>query len=306
MLKSSVLGSVLVSPPIADLPTSRKSCLLSRILALLVLLWAPALSFGQSPSGQIGPLRLPFAFKVTVSGILRSCSNSPEPDSSNGSFVIDWTIYPGDTNLHLRNDTITSSKKRGNIQSGASDTSLTLIFDTATRTIRTLRLAESFDINYGYPLGFTDYSSFVELTNLGYDSTSIFIPDSSLSKHLTDARYASNWLAVTGNGPTYCDTLARVSSIDLAGNFRPATLKSGVATYVTANPRMSYSNQNGIGRCTFVPADHLRILEIYTPLGTEASSVDIPSGSSEASLPLLSNGLYFVRLDQYLLKIVVN
>ena len=265
----------------------------------------PAIAFGQAGSNQLGPLRLPFEFKITVNGMMASCSNAPGPDSSFGSFIFDWILNPGDTNLHLSNDTITYSKSLGNPDiNGASDTSFTIIFDTTAKTIQDLTLAESYNINYG-GLGFTDNSSSLALTNLDYDSTSIFSLDSSLTNHLIGASNYSSWLAPSGNGPTYCDNLAYVLSVNLSGDFQPAVLWAGVAMPTASQSNMSISEYDGTVQCGFPSSDHPRALELYTTLGVKAASIEISAGQNEILLPHLTSGLYFVRMDGNMLKIAV-
>jgi hypothetical protein len=274
-------------------------------IALLVLMLMPAMAFGQTGSNRLGPLHLPFEFKITVNGVFYPCSDAPEQDTSVGSYGLDWIINPGDTNIHLRNDTITYSKKVGNpFTNGASDSSFTMIFDTTDKTIQDLTLSESYNINYG-GLGFTDYSSFVELTNLRYDSTSIFSPDSGLTDHLSVAGSYYSWLAPTGNGPTYCDTLAYPSSVNLSGNFQPAVLWAGVAMPTVSQPNMSISNHDGTIQCGFPPSDLSRTLELYTPLGVKSATFEIPSGQTSISLPYLMSGLYFLRLDGNVIKVAM-
>ncbi len=275
-----------------------RKCTMKRI-SLLVFVLMPALAFGQA-GNQLGPLHLPFEFKITVNGLFAPCIDE-SPYSPPTSFVFDWIIDSGDTNYHLNNDTITYNDSGSSNVKEASY--FKMIFDTTTETVRELSFAESQDYIVGF--GGSDFSQSLELINLKYNSTSIFSPNSGLTNHLGEAYYYSYWEAATGNPPPECDTLVYVTSVNLSGNFQPVVLWAGVAMPAASPSTISIIDYDGTIQCTFPSSDQLRILELYTPLAMKAAAIEITSGQGSISLPNLSRGLYFLRLDGNVIKFAV-
>ncbi len=266
---------------------------------LFVLL--PTVALGQNGS-QLGPLHLPFEFKITVNDSNRTCDESPYPPDS--SFGFDLTIDPGDTNFHLNNDTIICSEAQ-NLQRNPQDSIyFRMVFDTTTETIQDLTLVESFRLVQF--LGGTNLYSYLELINLSYDSTSIFSPDSDLNNHLSAASYSYYSEEPSGNPPPHCESLVYVMSVNLSGNFRPATLTEGVAMPTQEQSALSLVNDNGNEFCTFPIAAHPRTLQIYTPLGVKVCSVEVPAGAAQVALSVLTRGLYFVRMDGSILRVAIR
>ncbi|HEX5316413.1 MAG TPA: hypothetical protein VFX22_07165, partial [Candidatus Kapabacteria bacterium] len=48
-----------------------------------------------------------------------------------------------------------------------------------------------------------------------------------------------------------------------------------------------------------------RSLELYTPIGAKAASIEIAPGQSEISIPHLPSGLYFAQLGSAVLKVAI-
>jgi hypothetical protein len=165
--------------------------------------------------------------------------------------------------------------------------------------------ADSFPYSGGISYG----SRKVQISSLLFDDTSIFATDSSfyghnlsMTNHTVDSSYSS-W-------PSYSDryTDFTASSVTLSGIFRPTTFSNPLAI-VTESPQpnnLAIYSSNGSIACSFDVSDHARDLEIFSPLGIREASFTIPAGQTEASLPHLPAGFYFVRLDGAMAKVYIS
>ncbi len=185
----------------------------------------------------------------------------------------------------------------------AFDSSFTLVFDSASKAITRFKPASGLE-EEGPGIS---SSCLVLLSNLDYDSASIFVPDSSFANHVVSAGYVSSDDPPFDEADACNQQFIAVSSIDLSGNFRPTTLiaTSGVSMPVVPQSGMTVSIFNGAIQCSFPSSDHARTMELYSPLGVMAASLGIPAGQSEISLPHLMSGLYFVRMDGNVIKVAV-
>lgn len=276
---------------------------------LWILILIPSKVIAQTGNSQLGPLHLPFEFKINVNGIFKTQNNQIDHDSAmimSSSIEIDWTVDTNDTNYHIKGDTILYSRQDGPYP--VPPASFLLVFDSNTHSILNLSFSSEGGefINGNYQISST--SSSVQLSNFAYDSSSIYTTDSSLAYHNASAAYGS-WYNDPQNlsYPITSENLVSVSSMDLSGNFRPITLSNESGVGISAQPTSSISlaSINGSLECSFPPSGHYRTLELYTPLGANVASFEIAPGQTELILPHLQGGLYFVRLDGAVLKIAL-
>jgi hypothetical protein len=147
-----------------------------------------------------------------------------------------------------------------------------------------------------------------QISSLLFDDTSIFSADSSFRRHnisMTD-NYVDNFYSTMNNYIDNDDYLT-ASSVTLSGLFRLTTF-SNPPSIVTAAPppnNLPIYSSNGSIACSFDGSDHARNLEIFSPLGVRETSFCIPAGQTEASLPHLPAGFYFVRLDGSMAKVYI-
>ncbi len=147
------------------------------------------------------------------------------------------------------------------------------------------------------------------ISSLLFDDTSIFSDDSSLLGHKLTMEDLHTDLISNGIDLfdyTYSDFTSS-SSVTLSGIFRPTTFFNPPAI-VTEAPQpnnLAIYSSNGSIACSFEVSDHARDLEIFSPLGIREASFTIPAGRTEASLPHLSAGFYFVRLDGSMAKVYI-
>ncbi len=156
-----------------------------------------------------------------------------------------------------------------------------------------------------------------QISSLSFDGTSIFAFDSSFSTHairMTAHLEELEWRSVSNSqGQILNDQVSTISdftasSVTLSGIFRPTTFSNPPAI-VTEAPQpnnLAIYSSNGSITCSFDVADHARELEIYSPLGIREASFTIPAGQTEASLPHLPVGFYFVRLEGSMAKIYIS
>ena len=153
------------------------------------------------------------------------------------------------------------------------------------------------------------------ISSLLFDSISIFSSDSGFSLHdisiadseqSLDYEYPPNNYSQPFGTFTYTDFTA--SSVTLSGIFRPTTFSNPPAI-VTEAPQpntLAIYTSNGSIACSFDVADHARDLGIFSPLGIREASATIHAGQTDASLPHLPPGFYFVRLDGAMSKIYIS
>jgi hypothetical protein len=142
-----------------------------------------------------------------------------------------------------------------------------------------------------------------QIFSLAFNDSAIFTIDSSFCGHsisMTSSGYIN-----FGSGNIYNNFIA--TSAELSGLFEP---KDYTCTESVVNPLSSseliVQNPNGSIACSFDVSDHARDLEIFSPLGIREASYTIQTGQTEASLPHLPAGFYFVRLEGAMAKICVT
>ncbi len=221
---------------------------------------------------------------------------------------------PSDTSYHISGDTITYSSQVGSLPSGLYSSWFNLVFDSSSKTIS--------NVSFGYQQNFetvwaggTIYNTLltdsIGLTNFIYDSSSIHTTDSSLLFHQAQACYNSSGRISQGPPDPFLSqgsgTLLSVSSMTLSGSFDSITLTgtSGVAMPTASQSNISIIEYDGAVECSFSTSDQARTMELYTPLGVKAANYEILAGQSEISLPHLTSGLYFVRMDGNVIKVAV-
>jgi hypothetical protein len=285
-----------------------------------VFLLLPTAAFGQSGRSHIGPFSRPLDFIVTVNGIDsiwegEYYGNTIEPSS----FQLEWNMNPADSGYILSGDTISYYSQEAGTSLGSGIYSyiswFTLIFDSSNKTISSVSFGyqQYFQVVYG--AGNTEniednsLTDSVWLANFSYDSSLIHTTDSTLLFHHGGANYNFGESPQFSFPylPTESETLISVSSMTLSGSFDSITLTatSGVTMPVVSPSGMSVNYYNGTIQCVFPSSDDARTLELYTPLGVRAASIEIPAGQSGISLPQLMSGLYFVRMDGNVIKVAI-
>jgi hypothetical protein len=147
-----------------------------------------------------------------------------------------------------------------------------------------------------------------KIFGLVFNDTSIFTSDSSISDHTISmsTHYISGW-----NGGEYYFDLNysdfAASSVTLSGIFRPTTFSDppAIVTEASQPNNLAIYSSNGSIACSFDVSDHARDLEIYSPLGIREAISTIQPGQTEASLPHLPAGFYFVRMNGAMAKIYI-
>ncbi len=148
-----------------------------------------------------------------------------------------------------------------------------------------------------------------QISSLLFDDSSIFTMDSSFGGHniaITEHVIDRTYLGSGAYDSKYTDITA--SSVALSGIFRPTTF-SDPQSIVTAAPQannLAIYSSNGSIACSFDVADHARNLEIFSPLGIREANFSIPAGQTEASLPHIPPGFYFVRMGDAMAKIYIT
>ncbi len=170
------------------------------------------------------------------------------------------------------------------------------VFDPVTSTLSQIEL----NIN----------SWAVYLSNFHYDSTSIWCSDSSYNLHCDSVVYTYfNFGGVGGGGhhPLFTETgrLINLNWIDLGGIFKPLHLaKSSVAVIPRQPGLRAWSSRSRI-ECSAISSAHTRTLELYTPMGITNSKVQLEAGQTDALFQQISAGIYFIRLDDEIIKVLV-
>jgi hypothetical protein len=123
---------------------------------------------------------------------------------------------------------------------------------------------------------------------------------------MTDSDIISEFIPNNDSETKYFQFTA--SSVTLSGIFRPTTFSNPPAI-VTEAPQpnnLAIYSSNGSIAFSFDVSDHAIDLEIFSPLGIREASFSIPAGQTEASLPHLPAGFYFVRLEGSMAKVYIS
>ena len=146
------------------------------------------------------------------------------------------------------------------------------------------------------------------ITSLQFNDTSIFSTDSSFSYHnisTINDDINGYFFGEYDYDSIFNDFVA--SSVTLSGIFRPTTFSEPAIVTEAPQPNdLGIYSSNGSIACSFDVSDHARDIEIFSPLGIREASFTIPAGRTEASLPHLPAGFYFVRLEGSMAKVYIS
>ncbi len=156
--------------------------------------------------------------------------------------------------------------------------------------------------------GYYYYYNF-QISGLNFNDSSILASDSSFTNHNILFTYSNEQVAYNFGPYDFSDIYNdfTASSVTLSGIFRPTTF-SNPPSIVTEAPQpitLAIYSSNGSIACSFDVSDHARDLEIFTPLGIREASYNIQAGQTEASLPHLPAGFYFVRMEGSMAKVYI-
>jgi hypothetical protein len=302
-------------------------------LVVVFLCFFASNAFASSADSGKCPWPIPFTIKIHAAGFIHSFnSNSTdpreypntdfgtEPDTIDFEFTVDtstsyWKSI-GDSNSTLEyslnadilrfslayNDTVfspISGKISSSITFAPGKDSIISLTYQEKETYYHIASMPEIDRNYAF-----------QISSLLFDDTSIFTTDSSFSVHnisMTD--FETDVYIVQLSPPLYdYNDDFTASSVDLSGIFRAATF-SNPQSIVTESPQtnnLAIYSSNGSIACSFDVSDHVRNLEIFSPLGIREASYTIQAGQTEASLPHLPAGFYFVRLEGSMAKVYIS
>ena len=155
-----------------------------------------------------------------------------------------------------------------------------------------------------------DYQYNFQISLAHFDDTSLITTDSSFSRHKISATGFETEVFTYQYSSDVCYEHSdfTASSVDLSGIFRPthfADPSSVVEAIPPQSEALSVISLNGALRCSFGASPGERLLEIYSPLGIRTTSCSISPGQTEALIPRIAPGFYFVRLGSLLAKVFV-
>lgn len=274
----------------------------------------PAASFGQV-SKLPKPFNSPFSIVFNVMGTFKDTSwsetqnstssignsgfsdsvwfNTPQDTSAGSYHFFDTLEYFGDTAIFIQRKPAANEK--------FVDSLIIPLDTTRTNVISELRYVLDVD-QAGDPGRNADEE--IAFTDLRFDSTGIFFPDSLYQNHIASLAWDENAAYLPNDG--YDNSLLSVSSLDLSGIFHPTHITYPALVSELPNIGFSMTPYNGSLHCTFAPSDHLRTIELYTPLGIKAASVEVPAGNGEITLPRVASDLYFLRLENSVVKVFMR
>lgn len=261
------------------------------------------------------PFKLPFQFTIGVGGIFQynNTEHGMVLDSFTAPGSFEEGIYADSENTQIKDSVIKIISSRSETQLNSFDSGLTvsvvdsciIIFDSINHNITKLSFfhsEDSFIQDYQSRFDVDLVSSAISFSNFGYDSLG-FSCDSDFSVH-TPSVQEGEWWYPDGIGQSGYYNLIAVTNINLG--IYLANPHSRVTVIQQQASSFSLNLLNTILQCTFESSAHSRILELYTPLGVKVASFEIAPSQSEISLPHLSRGLYFIRMDNAFLKIAVQ
>ncbi|HET6400006.1 MAG TPA: hypothetical protein VFH95_01270 [Candidatus Kapabacteria bacterium] len=147
-----------------------------------------------------------------------------------------------------------------------------------------------------------------KIASLLFSDTDIFASDSSFQGHNSQmiARSISDMNAGWSN-QDHTEANFTAYSFNLSGIFRPTHFADqSIVTEVPAKQEaLSVTSLNGSLRCSFGASPQERLLEIYSPLGIRTASCSVSPSQTEAIIPRIGTGFYFVRLGGSLAKVFV-
>jgi hypothetical protein len=301
-------------------------------LMLIFLCFFASNAYASSADSGRFPWKMPFRIHVHASGSMSSYQNFVPthgqpmrtgyptiPDSIEFDLIIDTSIASLDTISYFQDSSkslqysLTADTLRFfsdyetpyHSYLSSAGTSLIIAFAPGKDSILSLTGYTTSQMGEGQYI--TDFIvNTISISSLMFDDTSIYAAVSSglVTSSETQSLYTNPGYPEFGYF-TYKNFTE--SSVTLSGIFRPTTFSNPPAI-VTETPQLDnlaiYSS-NGSIACSFDVSDHERNLEIFSPLGIKEASFNISPGQTEASLPHLPDGFYFVRLGGSLAKIYV-
>jgi len=286
--------------------------LLRIMLSVFALLIAITSVFAQA-NKLLVPFSSPFLMNIQV--------NETDYDTSWHSFVGSarigpdtvhdmMTVYPFDTVfsrfdsniLYMHSDTLKVVKGGAGMDISESYKSFLIVFDSSHNNA--IKELTYLNMVSGARNNISNINQGVTLIDLRFDSSGIYFSDSGYSQHVSSVWRSQGFNDLNDGGNIQ---LISVSSIDLSGIFHSTHLENSL-DLVSNNPPsqgLSINLVKGYLDCSFSQSDHSRVLEVYTPIGVKAASLEITAGCREISLPRLASGLYFLRVGGEMLKVAV-
>ena len=304
------------------------------LLAACALLLA-ANAFASKPDSGICPWKMPFT--ISISGTGKAYCYGDTRNSAKGGYVdhdtnywnpsstdnfqitidsnaLDYSIPTHHIQYSLLSDTLRfttlyDTSSIGSANRGAYGfESIVIAFAPGADSIISITIGQvDSDATFAGVTGSVHYFRHFQISSLLFDDSSIYTTDSSFLYHnisMADTNFHSSYYDRYNYNYLYTNFTA--SSVTLSGFFRTTTFSDPSAAVAAPIPNtLSIFNFNGSIACSFDQAKRERNLEIYSPLGMKVAGVTIPAGNSQASLPKLNPGIYFVRLEGDVRKIYV-
>lgn len=255
------------------------------------------------------PLRLPFRINVSISGRYANYQESDDTlskqshDTSNAMHTYSLTI-----------DT-TKSTARFSYQGGLLDyydsvseygyfdtvIEVKVQFDSTGTTITSIACGIS---SYQWRCcNFNDWDFWsIVVENLKCQSDSILPLASQVIHEIDDSSYYVYQVDV---GPPFHSYLSGFHLLTGTAAISGSSLSKASVNQKTDPQGFVFRSRTGAIECSFTPSQHSRALELYTPLGVRAAAHSVTPGETSAILPRLPAGLYFIRLEGALVKILL-
>jgi hypothetical protein len=281
---------------------------MKKLIVLLLCFFATNAFASSADSGRC-PWKMPFMIVIEANGI--------EHDFGDDYGKYD-TTYPTTYILFdtMVVDTISAVSfiAPDTIMAGSAGDQTEFIFAPKTDSIISITYQKNYIVGDTADFGGQEqsvYGTYIfvfRIKSLLFDDASIYSADFGFSSHYTSLlAYDSNFYYEQNLSSGYRVASFTASSVTLSGIFRPTTF-SDPASIVTEAPQpnnLAIYSSNGSIACSFDISDHARNLEIYSPLGIREAIFTIQPGQTEASLPHLPAGFYFVRLEGSMAKVYI-
>lgn len=147
-----------------------------------------------------------------------------------------------------------------------------------------------------------------EIRGLTFTDSSIFTDDSSITYHSLLMSYSSvenfNPEGIPGFG-SFNSSYFSASSVDLSGIFRPRHFSDQTSAVLTTpiSKTLQITQSSDRLLCSFSNSPEARALEVYSLVGVKIATTSILPGETQATLPILPNGFYFIRLGNDIQKV---
>jgi len=242
------------------------------------------------------PINLPFRVTITITGSYKTSQAYSVADTQNLVHTYEFVIDSFQGLFYYSADSLFFQQPDPGSEYGYDTASI--YFDTAKGVISSL---------------FLSHHSYVPITT-GYSLEGTVTTDWAV--RCNGIQYSRSSIVTTGplTGPDDqvfsddYDHWVKIGDIDegykfLKGSFAISGATSGVKDIQPPQATLSVVANSGSLTCSFAPSDHSRELEVFTPLGIEATHVEVQADRSEVALPQLPAGIYFVRLEEDLAKV---